>query len=261
MIQQKTHKPFSTVASVCVMSLLFLFSNTMLFAATATPAPTAKATTDDTKPTATTSGKLTVTPTTKPEDPDLKKFKENVASKVSADMQKQRVTTGMITAISEGSVKIISDDDITFDVKIDETLTSIYQVVGTALKDLKVKDLKKAQYIIVTGLVIDKTVTANVIYIDEKFMVKSGKITALNKSDFTIDVITNEKEQLTLDVGSKTQQLILNIKTLETEKTGFSKVKEGDTIHFIVRKQGLDKTQKKFLAVQFVVVPQEYFQK
>ena len=57
----------------------------------------------------------------------------------------------------------------------------------------------------------------------------------INKDSFNIEVLTNDKNTYSLDFESDTKQSMLNIKSLELEKAGFGKIKEGDTLHFVVK--------------------------
>lgn len=51
---------------------------------------------------------------------------------------------------------------------------------------------------------------------------------------------------------------MVNIKTLDLERVGFSKVKEGDTVHFVVKKTGEEKNNS-YSAIKILIIPQEYF--
>ena len=161
-------------------------------------------------------------------------------------------------------IKTWKDEDI--EVKIDPDLTKFYQVSGGQKKEVKSDAVKKGTYIIVTGLIKDKTIEANFIYLDELFVVGSGKVTEVNSQDFFIGVVTIDKENYKLDVETFTKQQMLNIKTLSVETVGFSKIKEGDTIHFVVKKTesnsaDAEKELNRFAAQKILIIPQEYFQK
>jgi hypothetical protein len=43
------------------------------------------------------------------------------------------------------------------------------------------------------------------------------------------------------------------------EKSGFSKIKEGDTVHFVVKKTGEEKELNRYSAQKILVIPQEFF--
>ncbi|EKE14390.1 MAG: hypothetical protein ACD_12C00530G0001 [uncultured bacterium] len=104
----------------------------------------------------------------------------------------------------------------------------------------------------------DNIITANVVLIDENFLVDSGKITEINKESYNIKVLTSDKNTYSLDIETGTKQYMVNIKTLLRETIGFSKLKEGDTVHFVVKKTGKEKNNN-YSAVKILIIPQEYF--
>lgn len=220
--------------------------------------PAVSAQTVTVNPTSTPKVTVKVTPTSVV-DSAIEKLKEKVASKVSQMRKNQKGTSGTVTAVSNDGFSITSTDKVSYDVKLDDTLTKYYQVAGASLKEIKKSDIKKDSYIIVSGPIFDKSITANVVYVDERFLIKTGKITEANSADFTLKVVTEDKETYTLDVESGTQQNILNIKTLSAEKTGFSKLKEGDTIYFILKQAGKPANTTRYAAEKIFVIPQEYF--
>lgn len=87
----------------------------------------------------------------------------------------------------------------------------------------------------------------------------TGKITNVNSEDFTVDMIALDKTNYTLDVQTQTSQQMLNIKTLELEKIGFSKLKEGDSIHVVVLSNLENPKTTRFDAERILIVPNEYF--
>lgn len=198
------------------------------------------------------------------EDKESKNFREKIASTVAELYKKnQKAIVGKVLTQNDNNLKIKSEDENEYDIKMDNTLTKIYQISGGQKKEIKISDVKKDSYVIVTGPLIDKTTNANLIYLDEQFLVKSGKITEVNKTDYFLKVLTTEKDNYILDIESYTKQQILNIKTLNIEVTGFSKIKEGDTIHFVVKKGDLveGKEINRYPAQKILVIPQEYFVK
>ena len=125
-------------------------------------------------------------------------------------------------------------------------------------KEIKADDIAKNDYVIVSGVVADNIITANVVLIDENFLVDSGKITEINKDSYNVKVSTSDKNIYSLDIETYTKQYIMNIKTLNLERIGFSKVKEGDTVHFVVKKIFSEKNNN-YLAIKILIIPQEYF--
>lgn len=198
----------------------------------------------------------------KDETKEIKDLKDKIATKV-AELQKenQKAIAGSVLSNKDGEVMLKANDDAEYEMKIDDTLTKIYQIVGAQKKEVKFSDVKKDSYIIVTGPLIDKTVTANFIYLDDRFIVRAGKITEVDSEDYFIKVTTTEKDDYILDIETTTISLMLNIKTLTPEKIGFSKIKEGDTVHFVVRKTGQEEEPNRYSASKILIVPQEYFMK
>jgi len=195
------------------------------------------------------------------EDREISDLKERLADKVAQLRKKDQKAFSGFATVKDGTITLINDDS-TVTVKIDDSLTKLYQVVGAAKKEIKPDAIKTGSYIIVTGPLVDKTVNANYIYVDEAFIVQQGKVTEINKSDYYVKVMSADKLEYTLDIESSTRLNMLNIKTLEIETTGFSKIKEGDTIHFSAKK---DETKEsaalRFAAQKILVIPQEYFMK
>lgn len=213
---------------------------------------------------------ITVTPNTSttvspvisptPVDTTLQKLKEKVASKISERMKNTKAVSGSVTKVGDKSLIIQTDSD-TLEIKLDDALTNYYQISGTTTKELKKSNIEKDDYIIATGPQFDKAINANVIYVDTKYVVTSGRVTVVNKDDFSLGVVTEDKENYTLDVQTATLQQIIDIKTLELSKIGFSKYKEGDTIHFIIKKPNGLTAVARFDAERILIIPQEYFLK
>lgn len=194
------------------------------------------------------------------DDTEIKTLKEKIATKVAELREKNnKAVSGTVTTVTTNTMKIKSYDEKEYEVKIDEALTKAYEIVNNQKKEIKLQDIKKGAYIIVTGDLNDKTIAANFIYMDELYIVTSGKVSEVNKEDYYIRVLTTDKETYTLDIETFTKQQMLNIKTLEAEKVGFSKVKEGDTMHFVVKKTGKEQEVNRFAAQKIFIIPQEYF--
>jgi len=198
------------------------------------------------------------------EEKGVKLLREKIANQVEEMRKKdQKAYVGTITKM-DGSTIIISNvqgtDERKYTIKIDDTLTTLYRVVGSTKKEIKKADLTVGTYVIVTGQMLSDVLEANEIYIDEQFLVKTAKIIEISKSDYYLKVITYDKDEYTLDIQSSTRQFLLNSKTKEIEKTGFATIKEGDTIHFVVSKTnpGAGKEKNRYDAVRVLVVPQEF---
>ncbi|OGK62254.1 hypothetical protein A2334_02500 [Candidatus Roizmanbacteria bacterium RIFOXYB2_FULL_38_10] len=194
------------------------------------------------------------------EDKEIKGLKERLANKVAEIRKKDQKAVGGFAIVKDDKISLKNDEGIDLTVKIDESLTKLYQIAGTAKKEIKSSDIKTDSYLIVTGPIVDTTINANFVFVDETYIVQSGKITEVSKSDFYIKVMSADKQVYQLDIESTTKQNMLNIKTLEIEKTGFSKIKEGDTVHFAAKKdRSEDSSNNRFAAQKILVIPQEYF--
>jgi len=198
------------------------------------------------------------------EEKGVKLLREKIATQVEEMRKKdQKAYVGSITKI-DGSSLIVSSlqgtDERKYTIKIDDTLTTIYKVVGATKKELKKSDLAVGNYVIVTGQMISDTIEANEVYIDEQFLVKTAKITEISKSDYYLKVVTYDKDEYILDIQSSTRQFLLNSKSKEIERSGFSNIREGDSIHFVVSKTnpGSGKEKNRYDAVRILVIPQEF---
>lgn len=211
-------------------------------------------------PTSTTSSQLS--PTTIADDLDIQNLKDKIATKV-AELTKDKnnkAISGLVKSINNNLIIIINENEEEYEVKPDDVISKYYQISGVTKKEIKFNDLKKDMFLIVTGVLNDKTITANTVYVDEMFLVKSGKVTLIDKEKFSLNIVTTEKDTMTLEIETSTKQYMLNVKSLDVEKSGFSKIKEGDTIHFVVKRTGNEKNNI-YSANKILIIPQEYFMK
>ena len=162
-------------------------------------------------------------------DKDIQQLKDKIANKVSEIRRENNKAVSGFVISNDGNTMMINNSEAN-QVKFDDTLTKYFQILGAQKKEIKADDIKKNDYAIVTGVQTDKTIAANVVLIDENFLVDSGKITEVNKDSYNIKVSTSDKNTYSLDIETYTKQFMINIKTLEMEKIGFSKFKEGDTL-------------------------------
>lgn len=202
-----------------------------------------------------------VSPTVNVDEKAIQDFKEKVATKV-AELQAQnnKAVSGFVNNISGSTLTIKDENDVAYEIKPDESIAKYYQVVGNQRKEIQLSDIKKGSFIIVMGVANDMVINANSIYVDEMFLVKSGKITQVDNTNFALKVLSSDKDTYTLNIETSSKQQMINVKTLEEEKIGFSKIKEGDTIHFVVKKTGTEK-DNTYSAVKILIIPQEYFMK
>lgn len=198
-------------------------------------------------------------PTGEAEEAAIEILKEKVASKVTEIRRKNnKAISGSVISKSAGSIKIKTNDDVEYEVKLDDALTKYFQIQGTKKQEIKTEDIETDDYIIVTGVITDKTISANTIFVDERFLVYSGKISLVDKENFTLTIVTTAKEEIDLDIENSTKQSMINIKTHEAETSGFTKIKEGDTIHFVVSRSAASKDEN-YVAKKTLIIPQEYF--
>jgi hypothetical protein len=228
---------------------LVVFTAPAVMAQTASPEPSLK--------------EISVTPKVSPTgeklDAEVDKIKEKVEKTVLGMKDKtDEVVSGFIKTIKGEDVTLTTEEKDRA-VTLDNTLTSYFEIQGTTAKEIKKDSLKKNDYIFVLGPDINGSITANAVYKDQKYLALAGKITEVNSDDFSIKIVTLDKSTYTIDVQTRTNQELLNIKTVETEKIGFSKLKEGDSIHVIVKANNENPTTTRFDAERILVIPNEFF--
>ena len=189
---------------------------------------------------------------------DIQQLKDKIASKVSEIRKKNNKAVSGFVVRNDGDKIKINNDGEENEIKFDNTLTKYFKILGTQKKEIKVDDIKKNDYVIVSGVVSDNMITANIVLIDDNFLADSGKITEINKDNYYVKVISSDKNTYSLDIEIYTKLFMVNIKTLDLERVGFSKVKEGDTVHFVVKKTG-DEKNNNYSAIKILIIPQEYF--
>ena len=198
--------------------------------------------------------------TTSSEENAIQDLKEKVANKVAEIRKKNnKAIAGRVTESAGQTIKIETNDKNSFDIKLEEGgLTKYYQITGAQQKEISSTDIEKDDYVIATGVINDKTITANSVFTDQEFLVGSGKISEVDSTNYIVKVVATDKTVYTLSIETFTKQQIINIKSLEMERIGFSKIKEGDSIHFVAKVNG-DEKNNEFSVEKILVVPQEYF--
>ena len=187
-------------------------------------------------------------------------LKEKIASKVAQLRQENnQAVSGKITNLSENQIEIKDKDDKKILIKLDRTLTKYYRIKNNQKKEINFSDLEKNNYIVVSGITTDKGVNANLIFVDEKYLVEFGRVIEINKDGYWLKINTLTNENIIIDIETYTKQWLLNIKSLELEKTGFSKIKEGDMINFVAKDEKNESDH--YSAQKIIVIPQEYFLK
>ena len=193
-------------------------------------------------------------------DEEVQVLKDKVAEKVEElKEQNKKAVSGIVQEVKEGIITILNAENTKIEVEIDETLTAFYDIVGTKVKASSSEDIAKGNYIFVTGPEIGETVTANEVYKDTQYIVMSGKITEVNTDDFTVKIVTIEKSNYDLDIEKSTKLNLLDIKTFETDSIGFSKLKEGDSVHTVVKGDPENPDAARFTAIKLLIIPNEYF--
>jgi len=228
---------------IILIFILVLFSQNFVFAQTGTQSA------------------QQLSPTKSVDDKEIQNLKEKIATKVAELREKNnKAVSGFVTNISGSTLTVKDENDTEYEIKPDQALAKYYQIVRSQRNEIKFSDIKKGTFIIVLGIANDKVINANTIYIDEMFLVKSGKITEVDSTNFVLKVLSSDRVTYTLHVETTTKQQMINVKTLEVERAGFSKTKEGDTIHFVVKKTGIEKNNT-YTAIKILTIPQEYFLK
>jgi hypothetical protein len=190
-------------------------------------------------------------------DPNIKSLKDKIATKV-AELRKdqEKVVTGNIDKIDKDTITVTYNNQ-PLNVTIDDTVTKIYNV-SSGKKEIERDDLQEGDYLILKGIIIDNTITANTIYQDSEYLVTSGHINEIDTSAGTIKMVTINKDNYTLEIGKNTKQQMLDIKTFALISSTLAKIKDGDTIH-IVAKMPKDKKSTTLTPDKILTIPQEYF--
>lgn len=193
-------------------------------------------------------------------DDEVDKLKEKVAEKVLGLKEKNdKATAGVIKSIAETTMVVTTDDGKDIKVSLDSTLTSYREVRGTTIAEIKRENYKKGEYVFVLGPEINGVITANAVYKDQKYLILAGKITEVDADNFTVSIITLDKTTYTLDVQTGSTQQMLNIKTFVPDRIGFSKLKEGDSIHVVVEANLENPKTTRYDAEKILIIPNEYF--
>lgn len=243
-----TQSSSSNVVALLLVALLSLSLSTPVGAQSSTPKPTV-------------AEEKNVTPTEKPEseaDSTLKSLKEKIESKVEEINKKtKKIIKGTITSIEGSVITMKTPDEKDFQVSLDDTITKVYLSSVDGQEEMEQSDLKTGDYILATGPVIENQVSANILYKQTPYLLVQGQITAVDKEAFTVGIVTQAKDQYTLDIEKFTAQSLLNTKDLSVTKAGFSKYQVGDTIHAVILKP--KGTSDKVSAIRILIIPQEFF--
>ncbi len=196
---------------------------------------------------------------------DIENFKEKIASKV-AEIQKknetEEVVAGFLSKKDSNQITIISsENNENYFIKLDDVLTKYYLISGKSIKEITFDKLEKDNYLIAVGVKEEKILNANKIYIDENFIIKTGQITEINKANYQLEVIGSEKNNYLIDIETSTKQFMINPKSYQIETIGFSKIKQGDFVSFIAKRESYDIKNNQYSAFKILIIPQEFFVK
>ena len=193
---------------------------------------------------------------------EVQDLKEKIAKKVDELTKKKKTgISGIVQTISKTKIEIEAEDGTPYAVELDDVLTKYYVITGTKRAEGALSTLAKGDFVIIVGPETNGTVVANAIYKDEQYLVGSGSVTEINQTGFYLKVVTTQKDSLTIDVENNTKRILVDSKTLEFETIGFSKIKEGDIVHYVLKKTGEEREINRYSAIRIVVLPQEYFMK
>lgn len=233
------------VSCIVLIAVMLFTSSFVVMAQTATPEPT--------EATATESSNISK---------EVQKLKDNLVNKVAQIQKKElRVVVGKVTDVASASIKVTSEDATVYTVALDDVVTKYYSLKNGIKKDLEGSDIAKDDYVIVAGIVSGTKVTANSIYVDTQVILGTGSVATIDKIDFSLVVNSFNRIRYTIDVESATKITLLDSKTLELETAGFSKIKEGDAVHFVLKVTGEEKEKNRYSAQKMLIIPQEYFLK
>lgn len=204
--------------SICILSTLFLYENNSWAQSpnptnTPNPSVTSSETIDKLK--------------------QIKELKEKIATKVAQLREKEKVgLLGTVAKIDKTTITLSTakgDSGVTFS---DDTI--FYQIDGNTKKEISIKNIEEADTISVFGYSNDdKTLTsAKYIYLHSPSIHISGKISEIDKENFTITVIEKEKE-ITVDIEKYTTSMVLDKNKNSLVKIGFSKLSLDSLAHII----------------------------
>lgn len=192
---------------------------------------------------------------------DVLNLKEKVASKV-AELKKKddQAYVGYLKEKKDDQLIIISQNKDRWQIKLDDVTTKYFKITGYSQKEIKREDLNIDDYLIVSGVLINNEVLANYVYLDQPYIVGQGRIIEVDKENYNLKIISSDKTVYNLSIETFTKQYLMNIKSLELEKIGFSKIINGDYLHFSAKIKG-DEKENTFSPEKIIIIPQEYFLK
>ncbi|MCS7092896.1 MAG: hypothetical protein NZL96_00455 [Patescibacteria group bacterium] len=205
--------------------------------------------------------KIIPSPTlSKEEKKKIEDLKERVALQVDELIKENnRAFAGFVEELSDKKIKIKSQNNKDLEILVDENLTKFYKIERNSKREIPQTQLKKGDYLVVLGIADDRAIQANFVYVDQFFVVDSGRVVEIDKQNFNLRVITSDKTTYTLSIETTTRQQLLNIKNLRLERGGFSRIIVGDYIHFVCQPEPAKKEDNLCRALRTLIIPQEYF--
>lgn len=196
----------------------------------------------------------TITPTKNPSklDENIMKLKDKIATKVAQITQSSSINLeGNIIKIDANQF-VLNTSDKEYTVNFDPETIKIYSLLQKETKETNKDALKKDQNIVINGYFLDKELSAKIIYIQSATEPITGQIIDINKSEYTITIITTSKEEITLDIEKDTIQNRTTLKDLTIKSSGFSEYKVNDYIFGTIVKR--DKSSNRTKAIRTYTV-------
>lgn len=205
-------------------------------------------------PTATVTPTKTNAPNTV--DHNVTALKEKIADKVE-ELQKKNKTTisGTITNIENRTITVEDRDSKKHLITHDDLLTKVKTITDKTVKDADFSSLKKDQYVVVTGIMLEDVFTPQTIFSFKKYDVISGKVADLNKTEFSVDILITDTRTITVDIESGTKQLSFDKASSSLKKGGFAQIKVGDYIHAVYLMPS-ENTFSRVSALRTILLPQ-----
>lgn len=189
------------------------------------------------------------------EDSAVQQIKEKIEDKVEQiNKSSKQAVSGILNAFNDDVMDVKDAGEKSIKISIDDTVTKYYLSSATKTQEIKRTDIKKGDNLVVFGPIIENQMSANKVFKQTPIQVVQGEITNVDSEDYFIDVVTHNKDELTINIETSTSQIIMDPKKLTTTKAGFSKYKVGDKVHI-----AYSQSDEELNAVRVLIIPQEYF--
>ncbi len=184
----------------------------------------------------------------------IEQLKEKIATKVAQIRESEKgAYGGEITAIEKNSLTIKTAQGEKKITTSEDTI--IYDLTATAKKETTADKLKKGQLVSVFGYFNeDKSIfSAKYVLLQKNFIFVSGKISEIDKNNFTITV-KSKKNDYVIDFEKFTSTFLYDKEKKTLIKGGFSKLQTGNIIHLIAI-TSKDKENVRLQANRAYVIP------